>query len=616
MEATPSIPAARRFVPRGGGIASMVWLVAAAIIVVALGGTGWWLTRAQHDQAADQRQREVRLATAGLADAVVALLDADQLEPARALLADTASRHGLAYCAVQTLDGGVLLDADPDTPLSPLPPRRDDRAESPGVPASETNDGKTLKVTQPLPLAGRGVARLQIAAPIAVPRADVWQMQAGVGMIGGASLLTLLIAYRLLNARLRAMTAIREALLVAEGGEPDANALAVAPQLGDAARAWNRLVAEQQTLRQRAVVDEVRQRLHGGSVGGGELAAGCDALAQGMLLVDERLNVKYANRSAALFLQSDHDQLPGRPVTELFTDVGVLEQVQAAALGAAHRRASREIEQAGHEESASAGVLRLTSYPLKQGDATAALVVIEDITQARVAEHSRHAFVAQATHELRTPLTNMRLYLETAIDEGDADPDLRANCLNVINGEAGRLERIVTDMLSVAEIESGAMKLNRDDVRLDEVLRAIENDHKAQAEAKKITLTLNLPAKTPVVQADREKISAAVHNLVGNALKYTPDGGSVNVSLEIGPTEVSIEVADTGLGIAPDDAAKVFEKFYRANDRRIKGITGTGLGLALARDMIRLHGGDIVLQSQLDQGSTFTLTFPAVEAAG
>src|SRR6185436_8456189 len=114
-------------------------------------------------------------------------------------------------------------------------------------------------------------------------------------------------------------------------------------------------------------------------------------------------------------------------------------------------------------------------------DSAAAMVVIEDITQQRAAEESRHAFVAQVTHELRTPLTNIRLYVETAIDEGESDPKLQSKCLNVINAEARRLERIVGDMLSVAEIEAGSLKLRSDDVQLETLFAELKDDYTPQA---------------------------------------------------------------------------------------------------------------------------------------
>ena len=233
-----------------------------------------------------------------------------------------------------------------------------------------------------------------------------------------------------------------------------------------------------------------------------------------------------------------------------------------------------------------------------------------------MAEESRHAFVAHTTHELRTPLTNIRLYVETAIDEGEHNPATRAKCLNVINGETRRLERIVGEMLSMAEIEAGSFKIKTDDVRLETVFEELRSDYQQQAIEKRIELSLNLPPKLPVIRGDRDKMMLALHNLVGNALKYTPDGGRVIINVEVTPKQLLVSVADNGIGISPDDAERIFERFYRAKDPRVAKITGTGLGLTIAREVVRMHGGDITVESQIDQGSTFTMTLPVkVEAA-
>jgi signal transduction histidine kinase len=261
-------------------------------------------------------------------------------------------------------------------------------------------------------------------------------------------------------------------------------------------------------------------------------------------------------------------------------------------------------------------VLRVTVRPLRKEDSAVALVVIEDVTQQRVADEARNSFVAQATHELRTPLTNMRLYLEMLLEDGGAeDAKKRADALNVISQEARRLERIVGDMLSVSEIEAGSMKLNRDDVRINTVFQEIEADFREQAAAKEIKLRFDLPPKMPVLMGDRDKIVMALHNLVGNAIKYTPAGGEVTVRVSEEKGNLTVDVTDNGIGIREDEREKIFEKFYRAKDRRITNITGTGLGLAIAREVVRMHGGDVTVRSQLDKGSTFTMTLPLRTAA-
>jgi signal transduction histidine kinase len=118
------------------------------------------------------------------------------------------------------------------------------------------------------------------------------------------------------------------------------------------------------------------------------------------------------------------------------------------------------------------------------------------------------------------------------------------------------------------------------------------------------------PPKLPKLQGDRDKINLALHNLLGNALKYTPAEGQVTVSIDVRNGQLVIDVIDTGIGIKPEEAEKIFDKFYRSEDPRVEKITGTGLGLTLAREVVRLHGGDVTLQSELNRGSTFTATFP------
>jgi signal transduction histidine kinase len=261
-------------------------------------------------------------------------------------------------------------------------------------------------------------------------------------------------------------------------------------------------------------------------------------------------------------------------------------------------------------------VLRFSVRPVRKEDTASAMLVIEDITQQRIAEQARNSFIAQVTHELRTPLTNIRLYVETAIDDGEENPAVRSNCLNVINLESRRLERIVSEMLSVAEIEAGSFKVRRDDVYMDVMLDELKTDYAAQAEEKKISLTFNRPPKLPKLQGDRDKIALALHNLIGNALKYTPSGGKVTVTSDVHDKQLVIELADTGIGIKPEEAEKIFDKFYRSTDPRVGKITGTGLGLTLAREVIRMHGGDVTLQSEIDKGSTFTATLPVPPDAG
>lgn len=219
--------------------------------------------------------------------------------------------------------------------------------------------------------------------------------------------------------------------------------------------------------------------------------------------------------------------------------------------------------------------------------------------------------------KLRTPLTNIKLAAEEAIDAAADDPATVTMSLNIVNQEARRLERVVTDMLSVSEMEAASMSLKIDDVSPGKMLDHLESDYRMQAEDRSIEFTVERPAKLEGVFGDREKIGLLLHNIVGNAIKYTPDGGTVTVTASQDSADWTVAVRDTGPGIAPDEQAKVFEKFYRASNAKDSDVVGTGLGLALAAEIARLHGGEITLDSVVGEGSTFTVRLPrGTQAAG
>lgn len=444
----------------------------------------------------------------------------------------------------------------------------------------------------------------------------------GLGVIAAATLAGLWIVYRYTSRRWRTMTMIRDALLAMGRGESAPAALEVDERLGEAASAWNALVRQQQSFREQAVGERASEAMGERRDGAGDLDKACDAMSQGLILIDHQLRVKYANGAAGVLLQAGEQRIVGREITSVFTDEQVLAAVRQCVNSQVRHRVTYELARGEHEHTkegedgareggggGSGGIIRVNVRPLRREDQAQAMVILEDVTQQRAAESARQAFVAQTTHELRTPLTNIRLYVETALEEGD-DPATRTTSLNVINQESRRLERIVTEMLSMAEIEAGQLSVCRDDVRLEELFTDLGQDYEATAREKRIDWRVDLPPKLPVLQADREKLGSALHNLVGNALKYTPEQGSVSVNVETDERELRVKVADTGIGVREEDRERIFEKFSRAEDPRLTNITGSGLGLAMAREIVRMHGGEIVLESELNKGSTFIVTLP------
>jgi signal transduction histidine kinase len=234
----------------------------------------------------------------------------------------------------------------------------------------------------------------------------------------------------------------------------------------------------------------------------------------------------------------------------------------------------------------------------------------------RAGERARDNFLYHVTHELRTPLTNIHAYTETLTQPGFDDEQTRKECYNVIISETKRLSTLVENILNVSQLEVGTARLDIGEVDLARLVRQMVQDNLGHADEKQIDLTLSLPPKMPKIRGDKQRLCVLLNNLIGNAVKYTPEGGKVEVRIERIDQQIQIAVADTGIGIAPEDQAHVFDKFYRAADSAVQEESGTGLGLSLAREVARLHGGEIHLESKPGTGSTFTIELPAPAEVG
>lgn len=590
---------------------SPIAMMGAAVVVVALlslGAASWWCAASSGDTLRRAREIQLQALASTLGQAAETMLTSNDVSALRRLVVEARRDWDLEHCRVRLSNGGVIADAEPAritvanlssgwtaTPV-------DDRSASPVG---------SFYVSQAIRVPGRGGATLELAASDIV--GVRWSEVMGpIGLIAAAAMAAIFLIYHRTRERLAPLGIIRDALLARGGGEKSAGVLAVSASSGPEAAAWNELVSDIEETRRSFTGSQARQALALRVQSHGLLEQACDALALGLLILDEQGVVSFSNGAAGVFLQSKREDALGHAADSLIAHVGVKEAIQKAIGGGTRQRQVVEIEQPG---SGGPTVLRFAIRPISREQATGVLMTIEDITQQRNAEASRNSFIAQATHELRTPLTNISLYLEMAQDAGENDPTVRAKCLNVIGQESRRLERTVGEMLSVAQIEAGSLELKKDDVRLDKLFAELEADYRAQADEKQQQLKFELPPKMPVIQADPSKLAASIHNLVGNALKYTPAGGAITVTLRVEKQSLHFDVTDTGIGIDEKEQELVFARFYRAKDPRVGKITGSGLGLALAREVARLHGGDVTVQSRINKGSTFTLTLPHDDTA-
>ncbi len=390
-------------------------------------------------------------------------------------------------------------------------------------------------------------------------------------------------------------------------GQRSVDALRVSEDFGPIGQTYNRILEERDEIARQELAASIENGDEPIEQASGELQTAIDGLWHGLALFDPTGKATVLNGAIRVQLGIEREPAIGTPYSHLFSDAAIIKALDAI-LSSQNRQQNTFEVRRGENEAET--ILRVSVKPAMRGGA---LVFVEDITQQHAADEARSNVIAHTTHELRTPLSNIRLYVEEALDAPEGDQEIRSRSLNVINQETRRLERMVEDMLSTSEIESGSLKLHVGDIRLDALFQELTEDYQASATDKELTLSFDLPPKLPVIQGDRQKFAVALHNLIGNAVKYTPAGGAVSVSVREESDMLLIEVADTGIGIGEDEVERIFERFYRANDPLVSDETGTGLGLTLAREVARLHGGDIVVESDPGNGSKFSLTVPLPE---
>lgn len=583
---------------------ALTWPYLAAAVVLCLltyAAGMWWVATSSAKQQREQAIVRVEMLAENLSSSIEPLLANGELSAVRRLVSEAGYQQQLDICRVLLADGQTLVDANLDKPQLMIMPAS---WNSKQAGSSDTRViHNSLQIDRVVPVVGKGDVLLTLSSTLQPSTMLIKPMLPGAALIGLLGLAFGALVLRKLQGRLAVLTLIRGALRDAGQGMPDLSALTVNPAWGAEATGWNRLISLTQTREE----EEIEKTLEAISTrsGGGNLEEACEGLGFGLLLADARGNAAYVNGAAAATLGLDPEDMLDKPLSPLLANEEQAEVFEQMLSGGGPGRIRHEVQLG---EGLDQSTLRITMR--RMAESGGIMLTVEDVTQQRTAEASRHDFVSQATHELRTPLTNIRLYVETAQTDGEEDKELRGECLNVISRESQRLERLVSEMLSVSEIEAGSMTLRKDDVRLDQLFKSLEQDYKQNASKKNIDLRFDLPPKLPAIQGDRDKLTIVVQNLLGNAIKYTPEAGKVSVGVDLSATDLNIEIRDSGIGISEEDQEHVFEKFYRANDPRLGDITGSGLGLALAYEIVRLHGGEMTVESVLNEGSTFRVTLP------
>lgn len=348
--------------------------------------------------------------------------------------------------------------------------------------------------------------------------------------------------------------------------------------------------------------------------GSKKLNAALQSLPDGLLMLDPSGDVTFASGKIEPLLGIPMARIVGQPVDNWCCDPmlrGLLGRYAGDVRDNArsHAVGFAPINVEGRQLHASA-------QPLSGGHGTMSfgtLVVLRDVTREHLARQAGNDFVAHVSHELKSPLNVIGMYAEMLADSDEES--LRVESLNVIQDEIERMNALVGNLLNVSKLETGSMSPERNRVRLDDLLRDAHDQALPRAEGKQLRISLDLPRELEAVAIDKDLFRIALNNLLTNAIKYNRPGGSVTLAARNEDNEIVISVRDTGIGIAMADQARIFDKFYRVSETGApvkRG--GHGLGLYLAAQIVELHHGRMVLDSEPGVGSTFSIHLKIVSA--
>ena len=259
--------------------------------------------------------------------------------------------------------------------------------------------------------------------------------------------------------------------------------------------------------------------------------------------------------------------------------------------------------------------IKFALFRRQSGFISGVVAVLHDVTEQEKNERERRLFVSNVSHERRTPLTSLKSYLE-ALDEGALqDPDIAPSFIKVSLKETDRMIRMILDLVTLSRMDSDTIVLEKEVInliaflhyqlnRFDQIVGSTETNEK------QFKIIRQIPLQPIWMEIDTDKLGQVIDNLMNNAIKYSPDGGKITVNLEQTNTQVLLRISDEGMGIPKKDLPKIFDRFYRVDKARSRNQGGSGLGLSIVRDIIKMHDGFVWAKSDGKTGTTFTVVLP------
>ena len=354
-----------------------------------------------------------------------------------------------------------------------------------------------------------------------------------------------------------------------------------------------------------AMAQGIRAQVEGLTLERNRATAIVESMAEGLIAVDAHGVIVLMNQAARTLLGVEPQGGLGMRISEVVR----VPELHALAQDVA-RDAQRRMQEAARF-APQERILRLHGAPWAQPGAASpgVILVIQDVTEGHRYEQLRREFVANVSHELKSPLTAIRGLTETLLSGALDDPQARQRFVRLIDEDGQRLSRLIDDLLSLSQIESRAVPLALSVVPLESLAESVAATLDAGIAAHRLRVEIVVPERL-AVNADPDRLRQVFVNLLDNAVKYNRDGGTITVTAVLDGAWVTVAVADTGIGIPPEDVPRIFERFYRVDKARSRELGGTGLGLAIVKHIVESHGGRVWVESRPGAGSRFSFTLP------
>lgn len=493
------------------------------------------------------------------------------------------------------LDGTVLGDSEEDPATmenhATRPEIRDALSTGSGESTrySTTLGQKMMYVAVPISHQGEVLGIARVSLPLTAVESLVRRVTVSIiAATAIAALLGILAAWVIARITTRPIRKLTIASRKIASGELEQKiTIEARDEVGELARAFNEMSSKLKETVETISGDRAR------------LATILDNMADGVIMTDVEGNISMANNAAGKLFEIKNTDMENRHLIEVVRDHEIDEVLKLCLKTA-------ETQSAQYESGTSKRYLRVIAIPIAHDELSDGLLLFQDLTELRNLQTTRRELIGNISHEFRTPLAGIKAMVETLRDGAVDDKKVARDFLTRMDDEVERLTQIVAELTEFSRIETGKAELSLKPVNLNLLIEEVIIQLSPQVERQQLSVDKKLVADLRSVQADKERVRQVIVNLIHNAIKFTSPGGKITVATQAHGGSVTVDISDTGIGIAKNALPHVFERFYKVD--RARSGRGTGMGLAIAKHVIEAHGGKIRVQSEEGKGSTFSFS--------